>query len=80
MCNAVQSLLIDMAMAIVGTVLRQQHLGRHFSFFGGDGNSGNPGRVPGIVRLEEIRGVVPDDEETRVNGGEAPRRPAPCPD
>ena len=43
-------------------------VGRHFSFFGGDGNSGNPGRVPGIVRLEEIRGVVLDDEETRVNG------------
>ena len=33
-----------------------------------DGNSGNPGRVPGIVRLEEIGGVVPGDEETRVCG------------
>ena len=41
---------------------------RHFSFFGGDENSGNPGRVPGIDRLEEIGGVVPDDEETRVCG------------
>ena len=36
--------------------------------FWGDGNSGNPGRVPGIVRLEEIGGVVPGDEETRASG------------
>ena len=68
MCKEGQSLLIDRGKGNVGKVLLEQHLGRHFSFLGGDGNSGNPGRVPGIVRLEEIRGVVLDDEETRVNG------------
>ena len=68
MCKEGQSLLIDRGKGNVGKVLREQHLGRHFSFFGGDGNSGNPGRVPGIVRMEEIRGVVPDDEETRDCG------------
>ena len=68
MCKEGQSLLIDRGKGNVGKVLLEQHLGRHFSFFGGDGNSGNPGRVPGIVRLEEIGGVVLDDEEIRVCG------------
>ena len=68
MCKEGQSLLIDRGKGNVGKVLLEQHLGRHFSFFGGDGNSGNPGRVPGIVRLEEIRGVVLGDEETRDSG------------
>ncbi len=49
-------------------MLREQHRRRHFSFFGEDGNSVNPGRVHGIVRLEEIGGVVPRDEEIRVCG------------
>ena len=63
-----QSLLIDRGKGNVDKVLREQHLADNFRFFGGDGNSGNPGRVPGIVRLEEIGGVVPGDEETRDGG------------
>ena len=68
MCKVGQSLLIDRGKGNVGKVLREQHLADIFRFLGKDGNSGNPGRVPGIVRLEEIRGVVPGDEETRVCG------------
>ena len=71
MCKEGQSLLIDRGKGRkgnVGKVLREQHPSDIFRFFGGDGNPGNPGRVPGIVRLEEIRGVVPGDEETRVRG------------
>ena len=68
MCKVGQSLLIDRGKGNVGKVLREQHLADIFRFIGGDGNSGNPGRVPGIVRLEDIRGVVPGDEETRASG------------
>ena len=55
MCKEGQSLLIDRGKGNVGKVLREQHLGRHFSFFGEMG-------IPGT------RGVVPSDEETRDSG------------
>ena len=42
--------------------------GPTFFVFWGDENSWNPARVPGIVRLEEIGGVVLVDEGTRVSG------------
>ena len=67
MCKEGQSLLIDRGKGNVGKVLREQHPSDIFRF-GGNGNSGNPGRVPGIVRVKEIRGVVLVDEEIRVCG------------
>ena len=67
MCKEGQSLLIDREREMSARCYVSSTLADIFLFWG-DGNSGNPGRVPGIVRLEEIRGVVPGDEETRDSG------------
>ena len=63
-----QSLLIDRGKGNVDKVLREQHLADNFRFLGEMGIPGTRGGFPELSGVKGIRGVVLDDEETRVCG------------